>query len=85
MRYTVLWVRRAEEDLAAIWTGAANRNAIASAANTIDALLREDPESRGESRQGALRILFVPPLGVDFEVFEEDRLVRVLGVWTTAR
>ena len=81
MRYTVLWTPAAEQDLARIWTDAEDRAAIASAADTIDVLLRDDPHLRGESRSGQLRILFVPPLGVDFEVLHEDRNVRTLTVW----
>jgi len=81
MRYTVLWVPSAQQDLAAIWIDAADRSAVASAADTIDTVLREDPYRQGESREGATRILFAPPLAIDFEVLEEDRIVRVLTVW----
>jgi len=82
MRYTVVWVPSAEEDLAALWIESADRSAVASAANTIDTLLREDPHRQGESRFGAVRVLLVPPLGIDFKVLEEDRLVKVVAVWT---
>lgn len=82
MRYTVLWVPSAERDLAAIWTTSEERGSVASAANTIDALLREDATSRGEACFDTVRTLIVPPLGVDFEVQEDDRIVRVLAVWT---
>ena len=30
-----------------------------------------------------MKYTFVPPLGANFEVLEEDRLVYVLGVWVT--
>lgn len=81
MRYTVVWAQRAEAELATIWANAEDRGAVASAADTFDTVLRDDPDTKGESRHARFRILFVPPLGVDFEVFEEDRLVRVLSVW----
>jgi hypothetical protein len=79
MNYTVLWLPAAENSLAAIWADAADRSA--AAADTIDALLRQDPHSRGESREGNRRVLFVRPLGVDYRVLEEDRVARVISVW----
>ena len=82
MRYTVLWVPSAERDLAAIWIDSKDRTAVASAANTIDALLRDDAPSQGEPCFDTVRSVVVTPLGVDFEVFEEDRIVRVLAVWS---
>ena len=81
MRYTILWIPSAERDLAAIWIDSEDRSAVASAANTIDALLREDAPSAGEPCFDTVRSVVVAPLGADFEVFEEDRLVKVLAVW----
>ena len=81
MRYTVVWTPTAEQDLASVWLTAPDREAVNSAANTIDHLLGRDPETRGESRAGTSRILFVPPLGVDFDVQADDRIVYVLTVW----
>jgi plasmid stabilization system protein ParE len=82
MIFTVLWTPTAEQELASIWLDAEDRNAVTSAAHTIDALLRADPHTRGESRHDAVRVLFVPPLGVDFDVVEADRIVYVLTVWS---
>ena len=84
MKYTVLWARPAEQELAAIWTRATDRARITSAANSIDIVLSEDAQEQGESREGTLRILFAPPLGVEFDVVEEDRIVHVLAVWSFA-
>ena len=64
-----------------LWAPAKDRSAVTAAANRIDVLLRSDPLSCGESRGGSSRVFFVPPLGVDFEVHEDDRLVTVLAVW----
>jgi plasmid stabilization system protein ParE len=82
MIFTVLWTPDAEQELAAVWLSAEDRNAVTSAAHGIDALLRVDPQTRGESRQHEVRVLFAPPLGVDFEVVEGDRTVYVLAVWS---
>jgi hypothetical protein len=81
MKYTVVWIPDAEQELAAIWMAAPDRNAVTAAAHIIDTLLREDPETRGESREHDRRVLLEAPLGVLFKVLPDDRLVRVLGVW----
>jgi len=81
MRYTVFWTPAAEEGLAAVWLRSEDRRQVTLAAHAIDAALREDPQQRGESRAGTVRILFAPPLGAKFEVLTEDRTVYVLGVW----
>ena len=81
MKYTVLWTRSAEQELAGLWLRAANRSAVTRAATEADELLRDDPSARGESRTGPVRIMFVPPLGIEFEVSEDDRAVYVLTVW----
>jgi hypothetical protein len=83
MRYTVVWKPAAEAMLARIWNQAADRQAVATAADTIDASLRQDPEEKGESRSGSIRILIVSPLAVHFRVEEPDRTVYVLKVWRT--
>ena len=80
MKYTVLWKPSAEAALATLWAAAPDRSAVSAAANRIDAILQIDPETRGESRSGSIRILVVPPLAVTFEVQEPDRVVWVLGV-----
>ncbi len=81
MKYTVIWISAAGHELASAWLNAAVRNAVTSAAHAIDMLLSTDPETRGELRFDTVRTLTVPPLGVDFEVVEADRIVYVLSVW----
>ena len=81
MKFTVIWQPSAEQDLATLWMNAPDRNAVALAADAIDAFLRRDPLAHGESRLGHSRVMFVPPLAVTYEVQELDRLVTVTGVW----
>ena len=85
MTYTVLWTPEAENDLATIWIESEDRKAVATAANAIDTLLREQPQSQGESRYDSVRVMFAAPLGIDFEVVEEDRAIYVLTVWSFLR
>jgi hypothetical protein len=68
MKYTVLWVRRAEAKLAQIWNQAADRAEVAQAANSIDTELCTDPDNCGESRPDDLRIFIVSPLAVTFRI-----------------
>ena len=84
MTWTVVWFDSAQDQLAELWMTAADRNALALAANTIDQLLRQDPYAVGESRVGNNRILFASPLGVTYDVSDDDRLATVLAVWRTS-
>lgn len=80
MNYIVVWQPPALGALAQLWTDAPNRNAVAAASDRIDARLARNPLSQGESRAGSYRILFEPPLVVDFEVRETGRTVVVVRV-----
>ena len=81
MKFTVSWRPSARQKLAQIWVGAPDqREAITKAADSIDWALRTAPESHGEARVGNLRVLFVEPLVVLYEVHALDRRVIVLGV-----
>jgi len=81
VNYTVIWKPEAEAELAELWLEAADRSAVTSAANRIDGLLGRNPDSQGESRTGSIRLMFVAPVGVFFDVREQDRIVAVLSVW----
>ncbi len=85
MIFTVAWTPDAVTELAGIWLAASDREQVTQAAAEIDRLLRTDPQNEGESRDAKTRILFVGPLGVDFEVVDDDRIVYVLSVWRTER
>jgi len=63
-----------------IWLNAADRNPVTEAADRIDRLLASDPLNQGESREGDDRVLFVPPLNVDFRVLEGLKKVIVMRV-----
>jgi plasmid stabilization system protein ParE len=81
MNWTVVWLPRAENRLAELWTNAMDRNAVRDAADRIDQLLEHDPMNQGESRGGRLRILFERPLAVYFAVDQQSRVVSVTRVW----
>ena len=85
MSYTVSWLPSAEQDLADTWLNAPDRDAVASAADAIDRQLQRDPLSVGESRSGAVRIVFLSPLVALFRVDQANRTVYVLRVRHSAR
>jgi plasmid stabilization system protein ParE len=85
MKYTVVWKPEAERQLAEIWVDTVYREAVTAAANQVEEILRARPGDAGESRGGCRRILVVEPLVVQFDVFDEDRSVRVLRIRMTPR
>ncbi len=58
---------------------------LASAARQIDRHLLAAPTSFGESRYDTIRIGFVYPLGIQFEVMDDVRTVIVHDVWRIDR
>lgn len=84
MNFMVVWRPDAEQDLAAIWLAATNRNAITAAAHAIDQTLAVDPDTVGRPVFATVREYQHPPLGVEFEVIHADMRVWVLAVWETA-
>lgn len=85
MKYTVLWHRSAEAELANLWTTSADRTLVAKAADEIDERLAIDPWSQGEARSGSRRLMFHSVLAVLFEVDDPGRRVSVLKVARSQR
>lgn len=85
MSYRVIWPRAARNDLADIWLNAADQNAVTSASAEIDRQLGAEPLRAGRPmRSSVRRRLVVPPLGVLYEVIEDDKRVVVLTVFRIA-
>lgn len=84
MRYDVRWGLRAEQLLAAVWLAAADRQAVTRAATWFDDQLARSPLELGESRASSVhRLAFYAPLGIEFEVIEDDKRVVVQAVFGT--
>jgi hypothetical protein len=81
MRYNVVWESSAEHDLTTLWLGSRIRFAISRAADQIDTELSRAPHDCGESREVGKRVMFVWPLGVSFEINDNQNEVRVISVW----
>lgn len=82
MSYRVDWTSAAESDLAALWNAAADRNAVTTASEWLDEHLARDPLRFGEPWASSVhRIAVCDPIGVEFEVIEDDKRVIVHGVF----
>ena len=83
MNYTVEWTDAALNQLAAVWTAAADRNAVTAASHRLDQDLARDPYGRGVRRNASVnRTAIDLPLGIDYEIIEDDKRVRVVAVWS---
>lgn len=80
MKFITDW-QAVEDDLAAIWVNAADRQDVTDAANLIERLLNNDPLKVGEAREGNSRILIVQPLAVYYDVIVDDCRVVLWQVW----
>jgi mRNA-degrading endonuclease RelE of RelBE toxin-antitoxin system len=77
MRYTVVWLKSADDELVELWLSASDRSAITAATLEVDRQLAVDASSKGEPLSEGLRAFSIPPLRVIFAVNEDDRLVEV--------
>lgn len=81
MKYTVVWVSKAERELTTIWLNATDRAVVTEAAAAIDRELHIDPTNVGESRADNDRILIIPPLVAKYDILPNEPIVRVLNIW----
>jgi hypothetical protein len=80
MRYTVVWERAAQMQLAACYNAVSVPNSVAAAQHRIDQLLKSSPLLNADPHVEGLYSLDVPPLRALFEVSDADCLVRVVSV-----
>jgi hypothetical protein len=85
MQYRVLWALFAEDKLEQLLQAASEPAILAVAARQIDRHLLNAPASFGESRYDTIRVGFVYPLGIQFEVMDDVRTVIVHDVWRIDR
>jgi plasmid stabilization system protein ParE len=76
--FDVRWSDRAEQELAAAWISAADRDAVNRASDRIDFLLSRDPLVQGESRSGNARLMYQRPLSVLYRVIPAAQVVWVV-------
>lgn len=78
-RYTVVWWEEADAELLRLWLDSPHRPEITAASREIDRMLATNAEAAGEEVSEGLYALEVAPLRVQFDVVQEDCVVRV---WT---
>lgn len=84
MTYDVVWGPLPLNQLARIWTAALDRNAITRAAAVLDRALLLHPLRVGQPLDSSVhRIAYHPPLGIEYEVIEDDKRVIVQAVFST--
>ena len=82
MNYSVHWTQLALKQLAAAWLVTADRNALTAASHRLEQSLALDPFGQGIARNASTnRTAIDLPLGIDFEIIEDDKKVRILRVW----
>jgi hypothetical protein len=81
MNYSVVWTLEAERRLTQLWMASRMHHAVRDAADQIDAALQRNPHECGESRDRNQRVMLVWPLGVLFDIDDDERRVRVTSVW----
>ncbi len=81
MKYTVIWVKLAQDRLASLWLSSRFASQITTAADWFEASLAVRPYDISESRTANLRIAFNEPLAIRFLVDEADKKVFVIDVW----
>jgi hypothetical protein len=85
MPHRVFWAPNAEERLERYLKASSEPAELAAVARQIDRYLVVAPQSFGESRHEAIRIGFVYPLGIQFEVMDDVQTVIVHDVWRVNR
>ena len=82
MKWTVVWLPGAQEDLTNLWLAATHRQGVREAADWIDHALAQDPDRLGIVAPDG-HFVERSPLAVAFEILPDDCLVRVLQVVRT--
>jgi hypothetical protein len=81
MNYAVHWTDDALDQLAAVWTAASDQAAVTSASHRLEQEIARDPFGRGSRRNASVnRTAIDLPLGIDYEIIEDDKKVRILRV-----
>jgi len=83
MRYQITWGVLAEQMLARIWLASRNRAALTRAVAWLEKHLATRPLELGESRASSVqRVAFWAPIGIEFEIIQDDNRVVVQGVFS---
>jgi hypothetical protein len=83
MNYAIDWTADALDELAAVWNAATDQLAVTNAAHRLELALGRHPFFVGLPRNSSVNRTAVDlPLGIDYEIIEDDKTVRVVRVWS---
>lgn len=85
MRHYVFYVPNADKKLQELIADSADPKDLVKVAKEIDRWLVFRPLEFGESRYANVRVAFVKPLGIQFELLDDPPTVIVLDIWRTDR
>jgi hypothetical protein len=57
------------------------QQAILEATDLLNRALADRPHEQGESREDGSRVLFEAPLGIEYEIDDDRRIVHVRRTW----
>ena len=81
MRYRVVWRQRIQNQMHTsaflLRERGGDTKPMRDAIRSIEDAMTSNPEQVGESRGGNERVFIVAPLSVQYEVFEDDRIVLI--------
>jgi hypothetical protein len=83
MKYQLIWQPHAIEKLAEVYLAGKVHSlskAITKSMHEVERKLAVNPLVWGESRDGRDRIMFEPPLTVEYEVFEESHFIIIFDL-----
>jgi hypothetical protein len=80
MKYQIIWLPDAEEELTQIWLEAVDKAAVTQAVYDIEQALKFNPLEHGESRGGTHRAISAGPVVVAYEPFPDDLRVQIISI-----
>jgi hypothetical protein len=81
MNYTVEWTQPAEDELIALWMAAPDQSLMTTAVHRLEQRLQFNPYVGRAHQSSVNRVVLSSPIGIWFDIIEDDRKVLVLSVW----
>ena len=83
MKYRIFWSPHAESKLSALLGSTTGAETVVDIVRQINAALASDPIGFGESRYDTVRIGYIKPLGVQYDVLVDVTTLIVDDIWRT--
>jgi hypothetical protein len=83
IRYTVLWSKQAEDELADLWTHPSRRREVTAATDHLDSELQSNAQDKGFVLPLGLKAISRSSITLYFRVDEADRKVFVEAIHLT--